>query len=165
MQAFAAPADGAATVCVFRAHGAGLSVITPVSDNRQLVGATKGASYFCYGAEPGKHVLAVDDTQTALNAKTGERYYYYHEYRSGIDRLVRVTEGTAYALAGMSDYTELDEVPQGVAVPSAVAFAPAQRGPATVRVAANQTAPAPLGKSRELTAKTAPPQSPARAAR
>ena len=148
-------------MCVFRGHGPGVSVITPVADNRRLVGATKGASYFCYDAEPGEHVLAVDDAAAVLQAQPGERYYYYHEYLRGADKLVRVTDGTAVALVRLSDYTELEEAPQGVAVPAALALAPARTPLSDVRLA--NTVPAKSGQA--ASAKLAPSQSGARAAR
>jgi len=162
LQAFAAPPEGASLICMFRGHGPGVSVITPVADNRRLVGATKGASYFCYDAEPGEHVLEVDDAAATLQARAGERYYYYHEYLRGVDKLVRVTDGTAAALTRLSDYTELEDVPQGIAVPSAVALAPARTPLGAVRVATKMPE---RNSAQTASAKLAPSQSTARAAR
>jgi hypothetical protein len=41
------------TVCVFRSSPFARLVTFAIHDNSQLVGATRGDSYFCYLAEPG----------------------------------------------------------------------------------------------------------------
>src|SRR5215472_7310947 len=73
-----------ATVCVVRPSHFALAVTFVVHDNGQLVGATRGESYFCYEAEPGKHRVEsstgdpLDKAGSAvLAAETGRRYWLH----------------------------------------------------------------------------------------
>lgn len=128
--AFAPPPAENASICVFRPHGMGAAVITPVTDNRLLVGATNGQGYFCYLAAPGEHSVEVDDARPAVfEVAAGERHYFMHNYRAGIDTLQRVSVKTAHQLHGQCRYTVLDEAPEGRTAPAAVAYAPARNTP------------------------------------
>jgi hypothetical protein len=127
VQAFAPPPAEHATVCVFRPHSLGAAVITPVTDNGRLVGATEGQSYFCYLAEPGEHRVRVDDARPAdLDVVAGEHYYLRHGFSRGPDTLDLVDEPVARALAKQTLYTVLDEAPEGRRAPPAIALAPAR---------------------------------------
>jgi hypothetical protein len=132
VHAFAPPPDQHATVCVFRPHSIGASVVTPVTDNGRLVGATEGQSYFCYLAEPGQHLVRVDDARPAeLDVVAGEHYYLRHDFKRGPDTLEVVDKPVARALAKQALYTVLDEAPEGLRAPPAIALARA-RGSETV---------------------------------
>ncbi len=111
------PPAGLSTICVFRPHGLGTSVIAAVSDNGTIVGATDGSSYFCYLAEPGPHRIRVSDApKLALHAKQGKRYYLMHDLNIGADSVTRITRGTAEALSAWCSEVELSAAPEGVAV-------------------------------------------------
>jgi hypothetical protein len=72
----------AARICVLRPSTLARDVTMEVRDNGRLVGATRGASYFCYLAEPGEHQLASidDDTgPTLLAARAGGLYWIHQE--------------------------------------------------------------------------------------
>lgn len=126
VSAFAKPPDQQATVCVFRPHGLGAAVLTPVTDNGAIVGGTEGQSYFCYLAEPGTHQIAVDDAKPAkLKIAAGEHYYFQHTFSRGPDLLQRVDEPSAKRLAAHTVYTILDEAPEGRTAPPAIALAKA----------------------------------------
>jgi hypothetical protein len=138
VSAFAAPPSDHATVCVFRPHGIGAAVVTPVTDNRRLVGATEGQSYFCYLAEPGEHTVQANDALETFDVAAGQHYYLRHRYSGSGDTLERVDQPMAQALAGHCVYTVLDETPEGRTAPPAIALARAKTlepGPASTPVA------------------------------
>lgn len=70
---------GMARVCAVRTNKYFAHAVTfPTWDNDVLVGATKGGTYFCYGAEPGNHTIRIKadgDTRVALVAEAGKSYY------------------------------------------------------------------------------------------
>jgi hypothetical protein len=142
VHAFAPPPDEQATVCVFRPHSIGASVITPVTDNGRLVGATEGQSYFCYLAEPGEHTVRVDDARPAtLDVVAGEQYYLRHDFKRGPDKLTSIEKPVAQALSKQAVYTVLDDAPDGLRAPPAIALARANgsgSGDSTT-IAAQQT--------------------------
>jgi hypothetical protein len=142
--AFAPPPDGSATVCVFRPHGLGMSVITPVTDNGQLVGGTETQGYFCYLADPGQHQVRVDDAPPiAFRVEAGDSLYFRHEFHRGPDKLVPIDRAAASDLAKQCDYMVLDEAPEGRRAPALIARAPAQRTPGEPGVAPNRIARTP----------------------
>jgi hypothetical protein len=76
-----------ATVCVVRPSHFALLVTFVVHDNGELVGATRGESYFCYFAQPGRHEIvsttgdSVDeDGRVGLVAQAGRRYWLHQDY-------------------------------------------------------------------------------------
>ena len=114
---FAAPAAGLATICVFRPHGLGASVVSPVSDNGAIVGATDDSSYFCYQAEPGPHrIRTADAPKLSLNVKEGKSYYLAHDLNVGCDTLTRIKQESAHALTAWCSEIEVRAAPPGVAV-------------------------------------------------
>ncbi|HLV21597.1 MAG TPA: hypothetical protein VKZ49_11970 [Polyangiaceae bacterium] len=142
--AFDVTSEEAATICVFRPHGLGTSVVAPVSDNGTVVGATEGSSYFCYLAEPGKHKLrAADAPALTLEVDVGEQYHVVHELNVAKDRLVRVTSESAQGLASYCNFMSLRQTPEGVAVPAALAVARAEPSVREQQVAKAIAQPAP----------------------
>ncbi len=142
VHAFAQPPADHATICVFRPHGIGAAVVTPVTDNSTLVGATEGQGYFCYLAEPGEHTVQANDSFEKLDVVAGEHYYLRHRYTGSGDSLDTVGLQMARALAAHCVYTVLDETPQGRATPPAIAMAratPADDAAATTQVAKQPT--------------------------
>lgn len=106
-----------ATVCVFRAHGLGTSVVAPVTDNGVVVGATEGSSYFCYPAEPGRHELRVSDAPAvSLDVVAGKGYYLVHDLNVAQDSLFSITQESAHELSAWCDELELARAPEAVAV-------------------------------------------------
>ena len=124
-RSFSAPAPGLATICVFRSHGLGASVVSPVSDNGAIVGATENASYFCYQAEPGPHrIRTADAPKLVLDAKDGESYYLAHDMNVGADALIRIKKESAAALSSFCGEVELRAVPRPQQGPTRLARQP-----------------------------------------
>ncbi len=122
-----------ATVCVIRSSMTAQAVTFVVHDNRTVVGATKGHSYFCYEAEPGEHEIVsqtFDSTDTPGQTRAvlvaGGRYWIEQQH-SGIaaltSRLAWVDEAAARTLAEGCVHRALTEVPGHEHVPPAVPFA------------------------------------------
>jgi len=115
--ALSAPLAGRASICVFRPHGLGTSVISPVSDNGAIVGATDGSSYFCYSAEPGVHrIRTADAPPLAISARPGKRYFLAHDMNVGTDTLMRITAASAQQLSGWCGEVAVRAAPEHVAV-------------------------------------------------
>jgi hypothetical protein len=125
-----------ATVCVIRPSHMAVAVTFAVHDNRQLVGATRGESYFCYWAEPGRHRIVSTtgdstdrDGDALLTAEAGKRYFLHQDYDSVfgviVDKLQWVDEPRARELLddGKCDYMTLSGVPGEEALPAAVPLA------------------------------------------
>jgi hypothetical protein len=149
--AFSATSTEHATICVFRPHGLGRSVIAPVSDNGAIVGATDGSSHFCYLAEPGMHrVRTADAPQLELTVSAGTHYFVMHDLNVGPDKLTRITPESARQLAAYSDYALLRATPRGIPVPAELAVARAEpaRTSSSVRLASD-SAKRPAKDTRE----------------
>lgn len=74
--------NGVAEVCVLRPETIAKETTMELRDNGRVVGATRGASYFCYLAAPGEHQLTSIDDDTGpilLRAKGGTRYWLHQE--------------------------------------------------------------------------------------
>lgn len=83
----AAPPYGMAQVCVLRPHTWALLHIIPVEDNGQVVGATRGPSFFCYLAHPGAHRIALPEEKSpALDIQLGAGQRMYLHLRLRIHR-------------------------------------------------------------------------------
>ena len=133
-----APRTDVATVCVIRpSHWAG-AVTFVVHDDGQVVGATRGESYFCYFAKPGEHAIVSstgDPTDrngvATLAAAAGQRYWLHQDFDnvfgSITDKLQWVDEARARTLLteGACDYKVLDGVPGTEKLPGAIPTAPA----------------------------------------
>ncbi|HEY1697086.1 MAG TPA: hypothetical protein VGG39_33230 [Polyangiaceae bacterium] len=123
-----------AKVCVIRSGFPAPLYTTVVHDDGVLVGATKDDTYFCYLAEPGKHVITSDGTfgvRTAdLVAQAGGRYYLKQSWLVPAVRghaVSWVDEASAQADVHDSEYARLTEVPGNEALPGGTALAPALR--------------------------------------
>jgi hypothetical protein len=126
-----APRTDVATVCVIRPSHLAVAITFVVRDNEQLVGATRGESYFCYFAVPGPHdIVSVDKTGRAtLAAEAGQRYWLHQDYDNIfgviVDKLEWVTEQRARALydEGVCDYKTIAGVPGDERLPGPVPLA------------------------------------------
>src|SRR6476659_7991005 len=91
LEAFGALPGDEAQVCVMRPHWIAGPVTAVVRDNREVVGATRGPTYFCYRVRPGHHLIEseadlVEDAE--LMAQPGGRYYL-HQIVDNIMGVVR----------------------------------------------------------------------------
>ena len=117
-----------ARVCAIRTEVYAAQLAFPTYDNGTLVGVTKGATFFCYQAEPGDHTIRVDSDPpfaTELHAEAGQSYYL-HE-RVPVELVPRciaswVNEERAKELVEASNY-ETTSVAYGEAPPGAVPYA------------------------------------------
>jgi hypothetical protein len=72
----------AARICAIRPPSEAASEMTlEITDNRRLVGATRGGTFVCWLAAPGDHqITGHDDTgPTLLRARAGHRYWLHQE--------------------------------------------------------------------------------------
>jgi hypothetical protein len=123
---FAPPPAGLAEVCVLRPHLMASAVTFPVRDNGMLVGATRGASYFCYWAQPGNHHIESegDDVENAnLFAVEGVRYYLHQHVKNMLGYVTSplewVPESEARPMVARCDYRVLEGVPSDAVRPPA----------------------------------------------
>jgi hypothetical protein len=65
VDAFSEAPYGWGKICVLRPHSLGFALMAPIRDNGQLVGATRGPSYFCYLVPPGPHRVTAHVGRTA----------------------------------------------------------------------------------------------------
>ncbi|HEY1696860.1 MAG TPA: hypothetical protein VGG39_32095 [Polyangiaceae bacterium] len=134
-----APRTDVATVCVIRPSHFAVGVTFVVHDDGQLVGATRGESWFCYWAAPGRHTIVsstgdpVDrDGAAELTAEAGRRYWLHQDYENllGVilDRLQWVNEERARELLedGSCGYKTLAGVPGSEKLPVEVPLAAAR---------------------------------------
>lgn len=142
LQAFGpSPRTDVATVCVIRPSHFAVGVTFVVHDNGQLVGATRGESYFCYEAEPGAHRIAsstgdsIDKPGSALlAAEAGHRYWLHQDFDNVfgviVDKLQWVDEARARELVrdGACGYDVLEGVPGDEKLPASPPFAAATAG-------------------------------------
>jgi hypothetical protein len=125
---------GLARVCVLRPESIAASVTFEVRDNGRLVGATRGASYFCYLAAPGLHeVTSIDDDTGSrlLLARVGARYWIHQEV-SELDGNVHahlefVDEASAAPLLDACDTRVRVSIPGHDDNPSSQPIAPSLR--------------------------------------
>jgi len=111
--------DGMAIVCVIRTSKIARAVTFVVHDNDLLVGATRGPSWFCWRAEPGRHRLTItgEDGGQRFDVVLAERGRYYLDqdlaYRLGFvtPRGAWVDERTAAALLQDSEHEVLYAAP------------------------------------------------------
>lgn len=118
IQPFALPPSDLAQVCVVRPHIIAGAVTFAVRDNGRLVGATRGASYFCYFAMPGSHRITShgDDVEEAnVVVLPGNRYYVHQRVKNTMgwvtSPLEWVPETEARAMIRKCDYRVVTEVP------------------------------------------------------
>ncbi|HEY2743052.1 MAG TPA: hypothetical protein VGL86_00455 [Polyangia bacterium] len=115
----------AGRICVLRPHWNASAVTAVVHDNDALVGATRGPTYFCYAAQPGRHVISSKADvveQATLDVEAGRRYFL-HQIVDNIFGVVRtrlawVDEGEAARLIGACGYRVLTSVPANERLPT-----------------------------------------------
>jgi len=103
--------DGMATVCMIRSAQIALAVTFTVHDNRRLVGATRGPTYFCYRAQPGRHqiLIASDDGEQRLDVLFEPRGSYYFDQRFRFELGFIVPEGVWVDAAAAADLLHRSE--------------------------------------------------------
>jgi len=119
VQPFTTYIDGMATICVIRSAQLALAVTFTVHDNKLLVGATRGPTYFCYRAQPGRHQIAIasDDgvQQFDVRLEPRGRYYLDQRLRSEFGFVTPqaswVDEATAALLIRRSEHRVLQGAP------------------------------------------------------
>lgn len=119
VQPFTTYIDGMATVCVIRSAQLALAVTFTVHDNKLLVGATRGPTYFCYRAQPGRHQIGIasDDGELHFDVllEPRGRYYLDQRLRSEFGFVVPqggwVDEVTAAQLLRRSEHRVLQGAP------------------------------------------------------
>jgi hypothetical protein len=131
---FSAARADAAKICVVRGGVPAPLYTSVVYDNGTLVGATKDGTYFCYAAEPGKHVILSDatfgDRTARLDARAGRVYFLKQAWLFPAVRgheLSWIDEPAARDEMQGDEYALLTEVPAQQALPDAQTFAPAAR--------------------------------------
>lgn len=157
----ATPVYAMAQICVVRPHTWAMARTSLFRDNGNLVGATRGPSYFCYVAQPGVHRLEVlDDTPAAaveFSLTAGQRLFFHHRVGLAHDRLSVMTEQEAPELLDKCDYSQLLDTPQRLVTSEAPArpvrqpaaapqSQPDPAGPPSVRPESAGPAPAPSGQ-------------------
>ncbi|MDX2090106.1 MAG: hypothetical protein SFX73_19770 [Kofleriaceae bacterium] len=126
----------AGTICVVRASAFARSVMFVVHDNRQLVGATKGDSYFCYEAAPGEHTIVSDTFDSVdhpgsvvVSIAPGARYWLLQDHENNLgsvtSKLAWIDEQRARQLVERCEYKVVTSVPGHEELPPAVPFVPA----------------------------------------
>lgn len=111
--------DSMASVCIVRTTRLAQAVTFVVHDNEVLVGATRGASYFCYRAQPGRHhvIMASDDGSQSFDLELEERGRYYFDqglqfnFGSVIPQGRWIDEAQARELIGRSEHRVLQGAP------------------------------------------------------
>lgn len=136
VSAFGPARTDVGTVCVIRSSPWARAVTFIVHDNQQLVGATKGDSYFCYEAEPGQHVI-VSDTfdstdhpgRTHLWVDPGARYWLLQDHSNSFGSVTSKLEwidiSRAQQLIERCDYRVVTDVPGHEQAPPPIPYAPA----------------------------------------
>ncbi len=124
IQPFAAPPSDLAQICVLRPHILAGAVTFAVRDNGKLVGATRGASYFCYFAMPGTHQITSEGDSVegaTVTIVAGSRYYVHQRVKNVMgwvtSPLEWVPESEARTMIAKCDYRVVTEVPGGEARP------------------------------------------------
>lgn len=86
-----APQGNMGKICVVRPQARALSYPAEVRDNGNLVGATRGQSYFCYLAEPGAHRLTTESVRQSEEATAyvtaGSTYYLQQSVDYGFNKV------------------------------------------------------------------------------
>ncbi|HVK82658.1 MAG TPA: hypothetical protein VM513_01055 [Kofleriaceae bacterium] len=134
--AFGPSASDVGTVCVIRSSSWSRAVTFIVHDIQQLVGATKGDSYFCYEAEPGDHVIVSDTFDSVdhpgritLHVEPGARYWLQQDHQNNFgsvtSKLAWLDPVRAQELIAGCDYKVVTSAPGHEPLPPPVPFAPA----------------------------------------
>lgn len=111
--------DSMASVCLIRTTPIAAAVVFVVHDNDVLVGATRGASWFCYRAEPGRHrilIASVDGSQRFdVELEERGRYYFDQGLQFDLGDVIPhgrwIEEAEARALVTRSEHRVLQGAP------------------------------------------------------
>jgi hypothetical protein len=133
IEPFATPPSDLAQVCVMRPHINAGAVTFAVKDNGRLVGATRGASYFCYFAAPGRHRItseADDQSEAEVTILPSTRYYLHQQVKNTMGYVTSplewVPETEAHKMINKCDYRVVTSVPEGEVRPPVNPVAAAQ---------------------------------------
>jgi hypothetical protein len=120
------PPPGLGLVCAVRPHIGAWLVPFVFRDNGNLVGGTRGPSYFCYLAEPGEHVIVAeggDDSDRMFGTTThdsakitivpGRRYFLHQTLGNvfGVSGLQWVDEQRGRELMADCQWADLEATP------------------------------------------------------
>lgn len=132
--AFGPAASTLGTICVIRQSVFAHAVTFAIHDNGQLVGATRGDSYFCYLAQPGAHTIVSDTGDstdqpgtTKLEVRSNQRYWFEQDHDNSLgsitSKLLAIDESRAHELVTGCEYMVIVEAPGHEALPSPVPLA------------------------------------------
>jgi len=116
------PPLGAVEICVVRPHSLGFATTLPVRDGGVLVGATRGPSYFCYRAAPGRHRLVSGGGSLTLDVTPGQRQFVHQAMLPR--RLVAVDAARGQAMLARCAYLLVADAPDDDAPPDPEAVVP-----------------------------------------
>jgi hypothetical protein len=120
IDALGEPPYGLGQICIVRPHSIGALVTFVVSDNGALVGATRGPSYFCYYALPGRHHITSKSGNIAavdLEVMMGSRHFLEQRVRIGPDELTILDEAAAQRALSRCEYRALIDPPPQQLIP------------------------------------------------
>jgi hypothetical protein len=132
--AFGPAASTLGTICVIRQSVFAQAVTFAIHDNGQLVGATRGDSYFCYLAQPGAHAIVSDTGDstdhpgtTTLDVQPNQRYWlqqdHHNSFGSITSELLWIDKSRAQELVTGCEYLVIVEAPGHEALPAPVPLA------------------------------------------
>ncbi|MSP63433.1 MAG: hypothetical protein EXR72_24435 [Myxococcales bacterium] len=136
IDALGRPPGGLGQLCVVREFWGVSAVTLVVRDNGHVVGATRGPSYFCYFAEPGRHriVSEVSDSgridaprETAVEILPGGRYYLAQTVAAGGQTIGWISEADAGKRVEKCGYQVLIRGPGNDPLPGMTPVAGAER--------------------------------------
>jgi hypothetical protein len=118
LDARAEPPFGCGEICVVHPHSVDQRTLA-VRDNGALVGATRGPSYFCYRAEPGRHRLTVSRARGAADfvVAAGARQFVHQAAGPGAS-LEMVDDATGRSMLARVDYALLVAAPEDEELPT-----------------------------------------------
>ena len=128
IDAFGPVPGGVGQVCVFRPHPSGPRLTLAILDDGKMVGATRGAGYFCYLAAPGQHQIVAEDGDVEpanLAVEAGHRYFLHHAVNLGPDAFEWIDAAEARVLVSECPYTEVIDAPADEPLPTDKPVAPA----------------------------------------
>jgi hypothetical protein len=116
------PPQDRTKICVVRASSTEGGTAHAVRDNGALVGATRGASHFCYLAETGDHTIRIEggsasDSTTNLTAKGGRILFLNEEVTevmgAVVTKLTWLEDAEARPLISSTKYVVVTSTPTG----------------------------------------------------
>ncbi len=120
VDALAAPPARLAKICIFRDSLIGSVLTTPIFDNGEIVGATRGPGHFCYYGTEGLHTLTTKVSDAAaftIRVDAGRAYFVEHSINVGTDQLFGIDEARARLLADRTRYASIEAASEETPVP------------------------------------------------